>query len=158
LVGRGGGVDWTGQIWLRIETHGGLLWMRWWSFGFYIMQGTVWLAEKLLASEGACSTYLDNQHHTIISCRSYGLQSKIPSDLIFDTRWRRMEYFWPRPFDLREHTTKIVGSGLGTKDGLSRNRTLSRIAIIFTISSKPRTSKSVVRCPLEQSLYFYTDI
>jgi hypothetical protein len=25
LVGRGGGVDWTGQIWLRIETHGGLL-------------------------------------------------------------------------------------------------------------------------------------
>jgi hypothetical protein len=25
---------WSGFTWLRIGTVGGLLWMRWWTFGF----------------------------------------------------------------------------------------------------------------------------
>jgi hypothetical protein len=30
---------WTESIWLRIETSGGLLWTRWWSFGFLKIAG-----------------------------------------------------------------------------------------------------------------------
>jgi hypothetical protein len=26
---------WSGFAWLRIGTVGGLLWMRWWTFGFW---------------------------------------------------------------------------------------------------------------------------
>jgi hypothetical protein len=45
--------------WLRIGTGGGLLWMRWWTFGFHKMQGISWLAGRLLASrEGLCSMEL----------------------------------------------------------------------------------------------------
>jgi hypothetical protein len=29
----GGG--WSGFTWLRIGTGGGLLWVRWWTFGFW---------------------------------------------------------------------------------------------------------------------------
>jgi hypothetical protein len=35
---------WTGLIWLRIETGGGLLWMRQWTFLFHKMRGISWLA------------------------------------------------------------------------------------------------------------------
>ena len=38
---------------------GGLLWMRYWTFGFYKMQGISCLAEDMLASlEGLCSIEL----------------------------------------------------------------------------------------------------
>jgi hypothetical protein len=47
---------WTGSIWLRIAAGGGLVWMRWWAFGFHKMRGISWVAENLLASqEGLCS-------------------------------------------------------------------------------------------------------
>jgi hypothetical protein len=36
---------WTGCIWLRIGTSGGLLWTRWWAFGFHKMRIISWLAE-----------------------------------------------------------------------------------------------------------------
>ena len=42
---------WTGLIWLRIVTSGGLLWMRYWIFGFYKMRGIGWLAENQLGSQ-----------------------------------------------------------------------------------------------------------
>jgi hypothetical protein len=42
---------WTGSIWLRIGTGGGLLWIRWWTFGFHKVWGISWLAENLLASQ-----------------------------------------------------------------------------------------------------------
>jgi hypothetical protein len=32
---------WTGSIWLRIGTGGGLLWMRLWTFGFHKMRGNL---------------------------------------------------------------------------------------------------------------------
>jgi hypothetical protein len=35
---------WTGSIWLTIGTGGGLLWMRWWTFGFHKMRGISWVA------------------------------------------------------------------------------------------------------------------
>ena len=49
----------TWLIWLSIGTGGGLLWMRWWTFGFHKMWGIFWLVEDLLASqEGLCSMEL----------------------------------------------------------------------------------------------------
>jgi hypothetical protein len=33
---------WSGSTWLRIGTGGGLLWMRWWTLGFWC-QGVSWL-------------------------------------------------------------------------------------------------------------------
>ena len=48
---------WTGSDWLRIEKSGGLLWVRWWTFGFHKMRWISWVAEDLLASqERLCST------------------------------------------------------------------------------------------------------
>ena len=41
-VGLGGGA-YTGSIWLRIETGGGLLWIRWWTFGFHKIRGISWV-------------------------------------------------------------------------------------------------------------------
>jgi hypothetical protein len=35
LIGKYGGKMWTGFIWLRIETSGGLLWTRQWTFKFH---------------------------------------------------------------------------------------------------------------------------
>jgi hypothetical protein len=34
-----GGMVWTGSNWLRIGTSGGLLWTRWWNFGFLKITG-----------------------------------------------------------------------------------------------------------------------
>ena len=47
---------WTGSGWIRIETGGGRLWVRWWTFGFREMRGISWLAANQLASrEGLCT-------------------------------------------------------------------------------------------------------
>jgi hypothetical protein len=47
---------WTGLIWLDIGKGGGLLWMRWWTFGFHKIRGISWVVEDVLASqEGLCS-------------------------------------------------------------------------------------------------------
>jgi hypothetical protein len=43
-------VAWTGLIWLRIDTGGGLFWMRQWTFGFHKIRGNPWQAVELLAS------------------------------------------------------------------------------------------------------------
>jgi hypothetical protein len=44
------------QIWLRTGTGGGLLCIRWWTFGFHEMRGISWVAKDILASqEGLCS-------------------------------------------------------------------------------------------------------
>jgi hypothetical protein len=54
-----GGGAWTGSIWLRIGTGGGLLCIRWWTFRFHKMRGISWVAEDILASqEGLCSMEL----------------------------------------------------------------------------------------------------
>ena len=51
------GKAWTGLMWLRIWTRGGLLWTRQWTFEFHITAVISWLAEELLASqEGLCCT------------------------------------------------------------------------------------------------------
>jgi hypothetical protein len=50
---------WTGFIWLRIGTSGGILWTRWWKFGLHKRRGISWLAKWLLVSlEGLCSMEL----------------------------------------------------------------------------------------------------
>ena len=46
---------WTGLIWLRTGTGDGLLWTRWWNFGLHKMQGSSWLAEKLLVGNSLVS-------------------------------------------------------------------------------------------------------
>jgi hypothetical protein len=40
---------WIGFIWLKIGTGGGLLWTRWWTFGFHKMWGIPWLAVRTLS-------------------------------------------------------------------------------------------------------------
>jgi hypothetical protein len=47
-VGRGAQ---TGLIWLRVGTDGGLLCIRWWTFGFHKMRGIYWVAYDILASQ-----------------------------------------------------------------------------------------------------------
>jgi hypothetical protein len=42
---------WIGLIWLRIGRIGGLLWTRKWTFGFYKMLGSSWVAAQYAASE-----------------------------------------------------------------------------------------------------------
>jgi hypothetical protein len=42
---------WTGLIWFRIETSGGLLWRRYWTFGFQKILGSSWVCAKLAASQ-----------------------------------------------------------------------------------------------------------
>ena len=50
---------WSGLIWLRLGTIGGLLWIWQWNFGFRKMRGVSCLAEKLLAcQEGLYSLLL----------------------------------------------------------------------------------------------------
>jgi hypothetical protein len=43
---------WTGSIWLRIGTGGGLLWIRWWTFGFHKMRGVSWVAQDVFSFSG----------------------------------------------------------------------------------------------------------
>ena len=58
---------WTGSILLRIGTGGGLLWRRWWTFGFHKMRRISWVAEDLLASqEGLCSMQLISYHQPVL--------------------------------------------------------------------------------------------
>jgi hypothetical protein len=50
---------WTGSIWLRIRTGGGLLWMRLWTFRVHKMRRISWVADDVSASqEGLCSMEL----------------------------------------------------------------------------------------------------
>jgi hypothetical protein len=47
---------WIGSIWLRIGTSEGLLWTRWWTFGFHKMPGSSWVAAQLAASQEGLSS------------------------------------------------------------------------------------------------------
>jgi hypothetical protein len=47
---------WTGSIWLRIGAGGGLLWTRWWTFGFLKMLGSSWVVAQLTASQEGLSS------------------------------------------------------------------------------------------------------
>jgi hypothetical protein len=49
-------VEWIGWIWLRIGTSGGLLWTRYWTFGFHKMLGSSWGAAQLTASQEGLSS------------------------------------------------------------------------------------------------------
>jgi len=43
-----GGRVQNGFIWLRTGASGGLLWTRWWTFGFRKRRGISWPTERLL--------------------------------------------------------------------------------------------------------------
>jgi hypothetical protein len=47
---------WIGLTWLRIGTSGGLLWTRYWTFGFDEMLGGSWGAAQLTASQEGLSS------------------------------------------------------------------------------------------------------
>jgi hypothetical protein len=49
ILGKWGLGMWIGLIWLRVGTSGGVLWTRWWTFGFHKMRGISWLAERTLS-------------------------------------------------------------------------------------------------------------
>jgi hypothetical protein len=48
-LGETGFGDVIGFIWLGIGIRGGLLWIRWWTFGFHKMRGISRLAERNLS-------------------------------------------------------------------------------------------------------------
>jgi hypothetical protein len=52
---------WTGSIWLRVGTGGGLLWIRWWTFEFHKMLGI------FLSSLGHVSCSGMTRHHELVS-------------------------------------------------------------------------------------------
>jgi hypothetical protein len=47
---------WIGLIWLTIGTSGGLLWTRYWTFGFHKMLRSSWVAAKLAAPQDGLSS------------------------------------------------------------------------------------------------------
>jgi hypothetical protein len=49
-------VIWTWVMWLRIESSGGLLWIRQWIFWFHKMLRSSWGAERLAASQEGLSS------------------------------------------------------------------------------------------------------
>ena len=59
----------TEPVLLRIGTGGGLLWMRWWTFGFHKMREISWLAEDLLAPHiGLCCVELVSYMNYSTAC------------------------------------------------------------------------------------------
>ena len=61
-------VAWTGLIWLRIGTYGGLLWMHLWNVGLHKMRGISRPAEDLLLSqEGLCCIEFLTYHRSDFS-------------------------------------------------------------------------------------------
>jgi hypothetical protein len=64
----GWGVKWSGFSWLRIETGGGLLWVRRWNFEF-------WLHEVSIRSEECWHTYrrVGSLHPSPLAATSRGL-------------------------------------------------------------------------------------
>lgn len=62
---------WSGLVWLRRGSSGGLLWTWEWTFGFYKMRTVGWIAEELqFSQEGVCSFELEytvsrsRRHHS----------------------------------------------------------------------------------------------
>jgi hypothetical protein len=49
-------VVWTGLIWLRMGTGGGLMWTWWWTSGFHKMLGSSRAAAQLAASQEGLSS------------------------------------------------------------------------------------------------------
>jgi hypothetical protein len=59
---------WIGLILLRIRTGGGLLWTRWWTFGFDKMLGSSWVAAQVAASQEGLSSMSDLQKWFLLWC------------------------------------------------------------------------------------------
>jgi hypothetical protein len=84
--GMGGGA-WTGLIWLRIGTDGGLFGVRWWTFGFHKMRENSWLAEnRLVSQEGLCSI----KYLFIYGWKMWGLNPDRIKKFIFPNRPDRL--------------------------------------------------------------------
>jgi hypothetical protein len=49
-------MGWSGLIWFRIGTSGGLLWTQYWTFGFHKMLGSSWVAAQLAAPQEGLSS------------------------------------------------------------------------------------------------------
>jgi hypothetical protein len=49
-------MGWIGLIWLSTGTSGGLLWTRYWTFGFHKILGISWVAAQLAASQEGLSS------------------------------------------------------------------------------------------------------
>jgi hypothetical protein len=49
-------MEWIGWIWLTIWTSGGLLWTRYWTFGFRKMLGSPWGTAQLAAPQEGLSS------------------------------------------------------------------------------------------------------
>ena len=62
---------WTGLCWALIETGGGGLWVRWWTFGFREMRGISWLAANQIAAQEELCTMEKVSKYTAYCCKEY---------------------------------------------------------------------------------------
>jgi hypothetical protein len=58
-----GWVVWAGSVWLRVGTSGGLLWTRWWTFGFHKILGSSWVPAQLAASQKGSAPWVSKWCH-----------------------------------------------------------------------------------------------
>jgi hypothetical protein len=84
---------WTGLIWSRIGTVGGLLWIWWWTFGFRKMWGLSWPAEELSGSqEKLCSVEIVSRstlNVVVFVISVFGQKRQF-----FFRKWRRQKIWW----------------------------------------------------------------
>jgi hypothetical protein len=77
---------WTGSIWLRIGTSGGLLWTRWWTFGFLKMLGSSWVAAQLATSQeglSSVSKYTTNYRGVLYNVKRMYCRPNVPKIVLF---------------------------------------------------------------------------
>jgi hypothetical protein len=108
---------WTGSIWLRIGTSGGLLWTRWWTFGFHKMVGSYWVAAQLAASQEGLSSmklviviYINEPRPLVFVCAfTYSAHNKVHFLNLFPSSFPKA---WPY---LKRTSIKLTsGHCLGT--------------------------------------------
>jgi hypothetical protein len=87
---------------------------------FHKTQGHSWLAEELLASSRRTLLCGISEHHEMNSCRDYGLQSKIPRNQNFGTRWSRVTFCLGRMTS--GNNKKVVTWRAGKKGGSFREQ------------------------------------
>jgi hypothetical protein len=116
---------WTGFIWLRIGSSGGLLWTRQWTFGFHKWRRIYWLAEQLFLLNNSVQwnlTYLGPYLGEVTCGRALSRQLRLTFSSV--PSWLH-RVVWPpvlssildRVPEMDENWTFGVYSGLYAKGG-----------------------------------------
>jgi hypothetical protein len=88
-------MGWYGLMWLRIGTSGGILWTRYWTFGFHKMLGSSWVAAQFAASQeglSSVSEWVVSTNHKLAQTQTH----TYVCTCILDWRFRLTQKFWLR--------------------------------------------------------------